>query len=81
LTGRAGLSLFVAYLHGIEIFDWLDHWFASIRKNRKGVAIAELFKQAVCFFIFEKDKGIPTPADELGALHYKFWIPVANLET
>ena len=29
LTGRAGLALFVAYLHGIEIFDWLDRWFGS----------------------------------------------------
>jgi hypothetical protein len=31
LTGRAGLALFVAYLHGIQIFDW----FSAIRKNRK----------------------------------------------
>ena len=34
LTGRAGLTLFVAYLHGIQIFDWFDRWFGSIRKNR-----------------------------------------------
>jgi hypothetical protein len=51
LTGRAGLALFVAYLHGIEIFDWLDRWFGSIRKNRKGLPIAELFKQVLCFFV------------------------------
>jgi hypothetical protein len=51
LTGRAGLALFVAYLHGIEIFDWFDRWFGSIRKNRKGLAIAELFKQVLCFFV------------------------------
>ena len=51
LTGRAGLTLFVAYLHGIEIFDWFERWFGSIRKNRKGLAIAELFKQVLCFFV------------------------------
>jgi hypothetical protein len=51
LTGRAGLSLFVAYLHGIRIFNCLDRWFGSIRKNRKGIAITELFKQALCFFV------------------------------
>ncbi len=51
LTDRAGLALFVAYLHGIEIFDWFDRWFGSIRKNRKGLAITELFKQVLCFFV------------------------------
>jgi hypothetical protein len=51
LTGRAGLALFVAYLHGIEIFDWFERWFGSIRKNRKGLPITELFKQVLCFFV------------------------------
>ncbi|MDX2454855.1 IS1380 family transposase [Desulfosarcina sp.] len=51
LTGRAGLALFVAYLHNIEIFSWFDRWFASIRKNRKGIGITELFKQVLCFFV------------------------------
>ena len=51
LTGRAGLALFVAYLHGIHIFGWFDQWFGSIRKNRKGVGIMELFKQVLCFFV------------------------------
>ena len=51
LTGRAGLALFVAYLHNIEIFSWFDRWFGSIRKNRKGLAITELFKQVLCFFV------------------------------
>jgi hypothetical protein len=51
LTGRAGLALFVAYLHSIEIFDWFDRWFGSIRKNRKGLPITELFKQVLCFFV------------------------------
>ena len=51
MTGRAGLALFVAYLHGIEIFDWFDRWFGSMRKNRKGLPITELFKQVLCFFV------------------------------
>lgn len=51
LTGRAGLALFVAYLNGIQVFSWFDQWFGSIRKNRKGIAITELFKQALCFFV------------------------------
>ena len=51
LTGRAGLSLFVAYLHGIQVFNWFDRWFGAIRKTRKGLAITELFKQVLCFFV------------------------------
>ncbi|PID39924.1 MAG: hypothetical protein CR984_05890, partial [Proteobacteria bacterium] len=34
-----------------QIFGWFDHWFGSIRKSRKGIAITELFKQALCFCI------------------------------
>lgn len=49
LTGRAGLSLFVAYLHSIGIFPLLDRLFGSMRKNRKGTAVFELFKQLLCF--------------------------------
>lgn len=51
LTGRAGLALFVAYLHSIQIFNWFDRWFGSIRKSRKGIGIPELFKQVLCFFV------------------------------
>jgi hypothetical protein len=51
LTGRAGLALFVTYLHGIQIFGWFDRWFGSIRKNRKGLPITQLFKQTLCFFV------------------------------
>ena len=51
LTGRSGLALVVTYLHGIEIFDWFDRWFGSIRKSRKGLPITELFKQVLCFFV------------------------------
>ena len=49
LTGRAGLTLFVAYLHQIQIFSLIDRFFGSIRKNKKGVAAFELFKQILCF--------------------------------
>ncbi len=51
LTGRAGLALFVAYLHGIEIFGWFERWFDAFRKNRKGLAIVAFFKQVLCFFV------------------------------
>ena len=49
LTGRAGLSLFVAYLHQIGIFPLLDRYFGSIRKSKKGISVFELFKQILCF--------------------------------
>jgi hypothetical protein len=49
LTGRAGLALFVAYLHGIEIFGWLDRWFGSIRKNRKGVPLRNCSSRCCAF--------------------------------
>lgn len=49
LTGRAGLALFVAYLHQIQIFPMLDRYFGSIRKSRKGILVFELFKQVLCF--------------------------------
>jgi hypothetical protein len=34
ITGRAGLSLFVTYLHRINVFPHLDESFGSIRKNQ-----------------------------------------------
>lgn len=49
LTGRAGLTLFVSYLHGIDLFPLIDRFFGSIRKNKKGLAIYEIFKQILCF--------------------------------
>ncbi len=51
LTGRAGLALFVAYLHRIEIFPRLDRLFGSIRKSSKGIEVFELFKQVLCFMV------------------------------
>lgn len=49
LTGRAGLALFVAYLHTIGLFDFIQRWFGSIRKSPKGLAVCEMFKQVLCF--------------------------------
>ena len=51
LTGRAGLALFVAYLHQIQIFSRIERWFGALRKNKKGLCIPELFKQMLCFFV------------------------------
>jgi len=51
LTGRAGLALFVAYLHQIQIFPVIDRFFGSMRKSRKGVEIFELIKQVLCFMV------------------------------
>ena len=51
LTGRAGLALFVAYLHQIQIFPVIDRFFGSMRKSKKGVEIFELIKQVLCFMV------------------------------
>jgi hypothetical protein len=51
LTGRAGLALFVAYLHRIDIFPIFDRFFGSIRKGQKGLEIFEIIKQVLCFMI------------------------------
>ena len=51
LTGRAGLTLFVEYLHNISIFPWIEKWFGKIRKSSKGLDVVELFKQILCFMI------------------------------
>lgn len=51
LTGRAGLSLYAGYLRGIEIFPHIERLFGSLRKNRKGIEISELFVQILSFFM------------------------------
>ncbi len=51
LTGRAGLALFVAYLHQIQIFPMFYRFFGSIRKSKKGVEVFELIKQILCFMV------------------------------
>lgn len=51
LSGRGGLSLFVRYLTGIGIFPHLERLFGSIRRNKKGQSVSEIFKQVLCFFV------------------------------
>jgi hypothetical protein len=43
--------LFVAYLHRVEIFSLLERLFGSMRKNKKGTEVFELFKQLLCFMV------------------------------
>ena len=85
LTSRAGLNLFVRYLHGINIFPHMERLFGSMRKNAKGVPIDELFKQVLCFFFdgssrhlvyfdsLAKDPGyaavIETASDKMASSH------------
>jgi len=51
LTSRAGLNLFVRYLRGTGVFRHLEELFRAIRRSRKGLPIAEVFKQIFCFFL------------------------------
>lgn len=50
LTGRAGLVLFSRYLDGVEILPELGRVFGSVRRNGKGLGVADLFRQSLCFF-------------------------------
>lgn len=85
LTSRAGLNLFVRYLRGIDIYPYIGSLFGSMRKNAKGLPIAELFKQVLCFFFdgtsrhlvsfdaLAKDPGyaaiIETASDKMASSH------------
>ena len=51
LTSRTGLTLFVRYLRGINLFPCMEEMFCRIRKSRKGQRISEIFKQLFCFFL------------------------------
>jgi len=51
LTGRAGMLLFVRYLTELELFTYLEQMFGGIRKSKKGLCVADLCKQIICFFI------------------------------
>lgn len=51
ITGRGGLTLFARYLEAICIFPHFERLFGSIRKNRKGLDISEIFKQILCFMV------------------------------
>ncbi|GKT09683.1 IS1380 family transposase [Desulforhabdus sp. TSK] len=51
LTSRGGLQLFVRYVYGIQLFSHLERLFGGIRKNNKGQAVTEIFKQILCFLV------------------------------
>lgn len=51
LTGRAGLALFSWYLSALDFMPHVERLFGTMRKSRKGVPIASLFKQILCFFL------------------------------
>lgn len=51
ITGRGGLCLFSRYLDSCAILIYLESLFGMLRKNCKGLPIAELFKQIFCFFL------------------------------
>jgi hypothetical protein len=51
LSSRAGLTLFVRYLRGVNLFPYIEEVFCRIRKSRKGQEISEMFKQLFCFFL------------------------------
>ena len=51
LTSRAGLALFAQYLQSIQLMPVLEKMFASMRKNKKGIAVTDFFLQMLCFFM------------------------------
>ena len=51
LTSRAGLALFVQYLQSIRLMPIMERMFASMRKNKKGLAVSDFFLQILCFFM------------------------------
>jgi hypothetical protein len=72
-------------LHNINIFPLLDRFFGTIRKNKKGVGVIEIFKQVLCFMTdgtsrhitrfdhIAKDEGyaggIETDMDKMASSH------------
>ena len=50
LSGRGGMALFVKYLSSVEIYPLLQSFFGDIRKNNKGLAVWNMFKQIFCWF-------------------------------
>jgi hypothetical protein len=70
LTGRAGLALFMEYLHAIEIFAWLQRFFGTIRKNRKGLCIFELSNSSFALWSMEPadDSAISTNSKKMPAM-------------
>lgn len=51
LTSRGGLSLFVRYLNSTGIMPHIEGLFGSLRGNRKGRSVVEIFKQLLCYYV------------------------------
>ena len=51
LTARSGLAFIVRYLEVINLNPLIEQFFGSIRLNKKGRPIGEIFKQLFCYFI------------------------------
>ena len=66
LTGRAGLGLFAIYLRNIALFSIIERLFGKMRKNRKGLPVAELFVQILSFFMDGTSRHL-TRFDQLAA--------------
>jgi hypothetical protein len=50
LTGRGGLALFSRYLTKVGLLGLLAEKFGHLRKSKKGLPVAQVFKQLFCFF-------------------------------
>jgi len=51
LTARGGMAFIIRYIESINVYPVLERFFGSIRLNRKGLKVKDLFKQLFCFFI------------------------------
>ncbi len=85
MTSRGGMTPFVRYLSGINIYALFLEQFSWIRKSMKGVVVWNIFKQIMCYFYdgtsrhltyFDQLKGdegyravIENSADEMVSSH------------
>jgi len=51
LTSRGGLVFFVKYLSNIGLYPLLNRLFGTMRKNKKGQRVWDIFKQIFCFLL------------------------------
>ena len=58
LTGRGGMTLFVKYLSGVEIYPLLSSFFGDIRRNNKGIPVWNIFKQVFCWLYDETSRHL-----------------------
>ena len=58
ITGRAGLALFSRYLRSNQLMTIVELKFGSMRKNKKGIPVTDLFIQLLCFFMDSTNRHI-----------------------